>query len=186
MGSGRHHDRGPSRQSLELCQLEVRRQIVHARTNQSRAASERRRRRPPSLPRCGTSCRTASVSEPNARDCRTRTRGGKPAGRASAGAAVAQSSGNSPAIGTRSQPFVARHSPGSAASGMGSLMERQRWRRWPSVSMFSSTGPRSSATRRSWTPASVSQSSSPALAARSSTPSRQPTRNPRRAAASEQ
>src|SRR5450759_5650474 len=69
---------------------------------------------------------------------------------------------------------------------MGSHFDNQCWRRCPSLSRFSKTGPRSRRTRLRSTPDSSSSDSSAAFEAAASTPSTQPTRSPRRAAVSEQ
>jgi hypothetical protein len=56
-------------------------------------------------------------------------------------ATAAHSEPTSPATGPSSQPRTPRHSSGSDATGTASLLESHRWRRCPSRSMFSKTGP---------------------------------------------
>ena len=110
----------------------------------------------------------------------------RPPPRTAAEATASQSRPSSPATGTSNHPAALRHAAGSARAGSGSLLDSHRCRRWPPASRFSKIGPWLSSTSRSDTPASSSSRSSSAAAAGGSTPSRQPTRKPSLATASEQ
>ncbi|MEA2674329.1 MAG: hypothetical protein QOI92_1521 [Chloroflexota bacterium] len=74
---------------------------------------------------------------------------------------------------------------GRSVSAMGAAADRQRWRRPVGVSMFSNTGPWSSATRVTIAPAASSVASSSAVDAAESTPTSDQTSRPRRASVSE-
>ena len=100
---------------------------------------------------------------------------------ASSGAAVAHTSGSSAATGESSQPWLARQASGTTSTGSGSDASWATWRRPSGRSMFTKTGPRSSSTSRSSTPASRNRSSSWAVAASASTPTMARVGSPSRA-----
>ena len=123
------------------------------------------------------SARATSGEGPGGRRCtrsldsRSRRRPCQPSPTSAlSGMAVAHSSPSSPAIGARIQPRAARHAGGMFATAIGSARENTSWMRPLGVSTFSKTGPRSSSTSWTSTPASRSRSSSGAYAASRSTP----------------